>query len=473
MKPRYDAVVVGAGPNGLAAAIALAQAKWQVLLLEANEAVGGGTRTAELTLPGFRHDVCSATHPLAMSSPYLRTLPLEQHGLEWIHPTYLLVQPLDGGKAAVMERSLDATAERLGRDGRAYRKLFAPLVKGWDGLLFELLRPLRPPRHPFLMARFGLSAIRSAERLAKRVFKDEPARALFSGQAAHSFLALDRPTTSGFGLMLAVAGHAVGWPAPRGGSQGLADAMAAYLRSLGGEIVTGHRVERLDALPPTRAVLLDVTPRQLLRIAGDKLPAGYRARLERYRYGPGVFKMDFALSAPMPWSAPEGRQAGTLHLGGTFDEVAAGEAAVVRGEHPERPFVLVAQHSLFDDSRAPAGKHALWAYCHVPHGSTVDMSERIEAQLERFAPGFRDLVLARSARGPAQLERYNENLIGGDICGGSQGGLQMFMRPITSWVPYRTPVKGLYLCSASTPPGPGVHGMCGYHAAMAVLRDAR
>ena len=467
-----DAIVVGSGPNGLAAAIALARAGCSVLVLEAAETVGGGTRTAELTLPGFRHDVCSAIHPLGLGSPYLRTLPLEEHGLEWIQPPVPLAHPFDDGTAALLERSVEATGATLGPDAAAYGRLMSPLVARADTLLGELLGPFRLPRHPLLLSRFGLSAILPAERLARRRFEGERARGLFAGLAAHSMLPLTASPSAAFGLMLGLLGHHVGWPLPRGGSQAIADALASYLRSLGGEIECGRPVASLEELQPARAVLLDVTPRQLVRIAGDRLPSGYRRRLERYRYGPGVFKLDLALDGPIPWQAQECARAATVHLGGTLEEIADSEAAPSRGEHAERPYVLLAQQSLFDPTRAPEGKHTAWAYCHVPNGSAVDMTERIEAQIERFAPGFHDRVLARHAWGPAELERYNANYVGGDINGGVQDLRQHFTRPVARRVPYSTPAKGVYLCSSSTPPGGGVHGMCGWWAAQAALRGA-
>jgi phytoene dehydrogenase-like protein len=466
-----DAIVVGSGPNGLAAAIALAQAGRAVLVLEAAETVGGGTRTAELTLPGFRHDVCSAIHPLGLGSPFFRTLPLEEHGLEWIQPPAAVAHPFDDGTALLLERSVEATGELLEPDAAAYTRLMSPLARHADVLLNELLGPFRLPHHPLVLGRFGLAAILPAARLARRRFKGERARALFAGLAAHSMLPLSRSPSAAFGLMLGLLGHHIGWPLPRRGSQAIADALASYFRSLGGEIECGRPVESLRELPRARAVLLDVAPRQLLRIAGDSLPGRYRRRLERYRYGPGVFKLDLALDGPIPWRAGDCTRAATVHLGCTLEEIAAAEAAVWRGEHAERPYVLLAQQSLFDSTRAPGGKHTVWAYCHVPNGSTVDMTERIEAQIERFAPGFRDRILARSAMGPSALERYNPNYVGGDINAGVQDLRQHFIRPVARRVPYSTPVKGLYLCSSSTPPGGGVHGMCGYWAARAALRQ--
>jgi phytoene dehydrogenase-like protein len=467
----YDAVVVGAGPNGLAAAITLAQAGCSVLVLEARETIGGGLRSAELTLPGFRHDICSAIHPLGIGSPFFGSLPLAEHGLEWIHPAVPLAHPLDDGTAVVLDRCLETTGAMLGRDGPAYRRLMKPFVTHWPGLTADTLGPFPlPPRHPFLMARFGLRAFRSARGLAEGLFRGEPARALFAGIAAHAIMPLEQPLTAAFGLVLGIAGHAVGWPLPRGGSQQIAQALGSYLASLGGKIVTGTPVESVDQLPPARAIVLDVTPRQLLRLAGEHLPGGYVRRLQGYRYGPGVFKVDLAIDGPIPWRAEACLGAGTVHLGGTLAEIAAGEQAIWGGEHPERPYVLLTQQSLFDDTRAPAGKHTVWAYCHVPNGSTVDMTDRIEAQIERFAPGFRDRILARHVNSPHDLEQYNANYIGGDINGGVQDLRQLFTRPTLRLVPYSTPNKKIYLCSSSTPPGGGVHGMCGYHAAQAVLR---
>ena len=466
----YDAVVVGAGPNGLAAAIELARAGRSVLVREGAETIGGGVRSAELTLPGFTHDVCSAIHPLAAASPFFRTLPLGEHGLEWIEPPLPLAHPLDGGAAAVLHRSVAETAAGLAADERSYEAVFGPPVRDWSRLETALLGPLlRVPRHPLAMARFGLSALQPALGFARRHFDGGPARALFAGLAAHSILPLETLGSASFGLVLGATGHAVGWPLPRGGSQGIADALASYLRSLGGEIQTGAPVESLAELS-ARTVLCDVTPRQFVRLAGERLPTRYRKGLERFRYGPGVFKLDWALSGPIPWTAPACAQAGTVHLGGTLEEIAASERAPANGETSERPFVLLTQPSLFDDTRAPEGSHTAWAYCHVPNGSTTELTETIERQVERFAPGFRELILARSAAGPAELERRNPNLVGGDIGGGSNVLRQLVARPVFRPVPYRTPLNGVYLCSASTPPGGGVHGMCGYLAARAALR---
>ncbi len=465
-----DAIVVGSGPNGLAAAITLARAGVKTVLREAQATVGGGLCSSQLTLPGFVHDVCSAVYSLALSSPFFRTLPLGDHGLEWIHPPAPLAHPLDDGTAALLERSIDATAEGLGVGGRGWRRLHAPFVRVWDDMAHDVLAPpLRPPRHPFLMARFGLRGLQPATRVA-RSLEGTHARALFAGNAAHSFLPLETPGTAAFGLLLSIGAHAVGWPIARGGSQRFADALAAYFRSLGGEIVTSAPVETLDELE-ARLVLLDLSPRQVLRMAGDKLPAGYRRVLERYRYGSAAFKVDWALDGPVPWTAPACGRAGTVHLAGTLEEVVASEAAHSAGTVHERPFVLFVQPTLFDDSRAPAGKHTAWAYCHVPNGYAGDASGRIERQVERFAPGFRERILARSVLTPADFERRNANLIGGDINGGVMDLRQIFSRPVARPTPYRTPLRGVYLCSASTPPGGGVHGMSGHHAARAALAD--
>jgi len=467
----YDAVVVGSGPNGLAAAITLAQAGRSVLILEGKETIGGGARTAELTLPGYLHDICAAIHPLGAASPFFHSLPLAQHGLEWIHPDAPVAHPLDGGCAAMLERSLEATGETLGVDAESYRRLMAPFVENWQAIIQDFLGPLPiPPKHPWIDLQFSLKALQPARWLAERHFQGQEARALFAGMAGHSILPLEQVITASYGLVTAMLGHAVGWPMARGGSQRIVDALAAHLRSLGGQIETNCMVRSLDELPPARIVMLDITPRQFVQIAGERLPGRYRRQLERYRYGPGVFKIDYALQGPIPWAAPACSRAGTVHVGGTLAEIAAEEAAVWRGEHPDQPYVLVAQQSPFDPSRAPQGRHTAWAYCHVPHNSTIDMTSRIEAQIERFAPGFRDLILARHTRNTQELEAYNPNYVGGDIIGGVVDLWQLFTRPVARWVPYSTPLKGVYLCSSSTPPGGGVHGMCGYHAATAALR---
>ena len=465
----YDAVVVGSGPNGLAAAVELARNGRSVAVLEAEDTIGGGTRSAQLTLPGFVHDVGSAIHPLGYASPFFSTLPLDEHGLEWVHPPAPLAHPFDDGTAAVLERSVEETGETLGTDAAAYRRFMEPIARDFDRIIDSLLGPPRLPRHPFALARFGLRALRSARGLAEDLFEGEKARGLFAGNAAHSFLPMEQAPSAAFGLVLSTVGHAAGWPFSKGGSQKIADALVSYLRSLGGEVYAGTRVRSVEEVPRTRAVLFDVTPRQLLEISGHRFTGRYRRALERYRYGPGVFKVDFALEGPIPWEAERCGRAGTVHVGGTLGEISAGEAAVSRGEHPERPFVLLAQQSLFDDTRAPEGKHTVWAYCHVPNGSTVNMTECIEKQIECYAPGFRDRILAKSTMGPADLQRINANHVGGDINGGLQDLRQLFTRPVVRLTPYSTPAGGLYLCSSSTPPGGGVHGMCGFFAARAAL----
>lgn len=472
---------MGAGPNGLAAAIALAEAGLRVRIFEANDDVGGAARTGELTRPGFRHDLGSTTHPLAAASPFFRQLPLGDHSLEWVQPDLPLAHPLDGGDAVLLHRSLDETVSGLGAggDGAAWRRLFGPLVRDWPKLEREILRPLLHwPRHPIALARFGFSALRSAEGLARSRFDDTPARALFAGLAAHSLLALDRAATASFGLVLGILAHRVGWPCPRGGAGRISDALAGHFRSLGGEIVTGRRIASLEELPAARHVVLDLTPRQVVDITRDRLPARRRRDLDDWKYGAAAFKLDWALDAPIPWSNSVCARAGTLHLGGTLEEIGGGEKAVEAGTVPERPFVLLAQHSLFDSSRAPDRKHTAWAYCHVPNGSTIDMTDRIEAQVERFAPGFSDRILERTVSAPADLERLDANLVGGDINGGVQDLRQMLARPRFSPRPYRLARAagdrpGLYLCSSSTPPGGGVHGMCGWHAARTLLLDDR
>ena len=469
----FDAVVVGAGPNGLSAAIAIAERGHSVLVVEGRDTVGGGARTESLTLPGFRHDVCSSVHPMAVSSPFLSRLPLDKHGLDWIHPPAPLAHPLEDGSAIVLERSVDATADGLGQDAKAYRRLFGSIVKHWDKLVADTVGPLRIPRHPLVAARFAVNGLRSAVSLASSRFGGERARALFTGLAAHSMLPLERPVSAAFGLVLGGSAHAVGWPMPRGGAQRISDALASHFLSQGGTIETRKFVERTDDLPSARVVLLNMTPRQVIDIIGDRLPGSYRRRLERFRYGPAAFKLDWALSGPIPWKASECARAGTVHMGGTMGEIADAEREVWEGRPPERPFVLLCQPSLFDASRAPQGMHTAWAYCHVPNGSGFDMTERIEAQVERFAPGFGELILKRSVRPPSVMEDYNPNYVGGDINGGVQDLGQLFSRPTGMLNPYSIPSTNMFICSSSTPPGGGVHGMCGYFAAQVALRRLR
>jgi phytoene dehydrogenase-like protein len=466
----YDAVIVGSGPNGLTAGIILAQEGLSVLVLEAKETIGGGARTEQITLPGFHHDICSAIHPVGVVSPVFRQLGLERLGVEWAYPEIPLAHPFDDGSAALLQVSLDETERSLGPDAASWRSLMEPFVRSSEQFFEEILRPIRIPSHPLLMLRFALQGLRSCSSVARGRFSGKHARGLFTGCAAHSILPLDSFATSSFGMVLAVAGHAISWPCARGGSQKIVDALAAHLGELGGEIRTGTPVVSLDQLPPSRALLFDLTPRQIARIAGDAFPPGYRRRLESFRYGGGVFKVDWALDGPIPWKAHECSLAGTVHLGCTFEEISASEHDVTHGKIPDRPFVLVAQQSMFDRTRAPEGKHTGWAYCHVPHGSTVDMTERIERQIERFAPGFRDLILARRTMNSADVERHNPNMIGGDIGGGANDFGQFLFRPTPRWNPYTTPNERIFICSSSTPPGGGVHGMCGYHAARTALR---
>jgi phytoene dehydrogenase-like protein len=468
----FDAVVVGGGPNGLAAAIALASEGRSVRLFEAAPTVGGGVRSAEITLPGFVHDVCSAIHPFGRTSPSFASLGLGA-SIRWIEPPYSIGHPLDDGTAVLVERDVDATASRLGPDADAYRRLFGWLVRDWDLLMPDLLAPFHVPLSPpraLRLARFGLLAIQSATSIARR-FHGEPARALLAGAAAHSIIRLSEPLSSAAGLVMLASAHADGWPFPEGGAGRIPEALAAELKRHGGSIETGRSISRLDELPPHRVALFDVAPRQLLAIAGSRLSGGYRRALGRFRYGPGVFKLDLALDASIPWTAAELSRAGTVHVGGTLEEIARSEAAVAAGRPPERPFVLLAQQSPFDPTRAPEGRHTAWAYCHVPNGSTEDMTDPILSQIERFAPGFRERILKTTATGPAQLEAYNPNNVGGDIAGGRNDLGQLFTRP--SWRlldPYSTPDPGIFLCSASTPPGGGVHGMCGFHAARSAGR---
>ncbi len=468
--PEFDAVIIGSGPNGLGAAIALAQKGWKNLVVEAADTPGGGMRTKELTLPGFRHDVCSAVHPTAVASPFFASLKLEEHGLRWVQPDIPLAHPLDGLKAAVLRRSVDETAEGLGRDGMAYRFLFDHLTQNAAALCPDLLSPLAVPKHPLLMARFGLAAMLPAALLVNGLFRTDEARALFAGNAAHSVLPLEQPFTSAVAMMLQMSAHSVGWPVAAGGSQSIADALVSKLKSLGGEVRCGWNVRTLAELPEARAYLFDTSPRVLTRIAGDTLPPGYVRRLNAFRHGPGVFKMDYALSEPVPWAHPACRQAGTVHVGGTVEEIRTSELEAYEGRLSREPFVLVAQQSVCDPSRAPEGRHTLWAYCHVPRGSKADMRDTIESQIERFAPGFRDTILAAHSTNCADMEAYNQNCIGGDVVGGMTNWAQLLTRPVASLCPYATPDRRLFLCSASTPPAGGVHGMCGWNAAQAVLK---
>jgi phytoene dehydrogenase-like protein len=465
-----DAVVVGSGPNGLAAAIALSQGGASVLVLEASDEIGGGVRTAELTLPGFAHDVCSGAHPLGILSPYFSTLPLSEHGLAWIRPRASVAHPLVDAPAVMLWRSLDETARGLGPDEASYRRLVAPFLENPRGLLEDVLGPLGLPRHPLLLLRFGIKALRSAAALARARFRAERAQALFAGCGAHSILPLERMLSAAVGLLFLVAAHVEEWPVARGGSVAIARALGSYLGALGGRIETGRRVRSLADLPPARVYLFDTSPAQLAEIAAPVLPARYLRKLHRYRYGPGVFKVDWALGGAIPWADPRCLDASTVHVGGTLEEIATAEAAVWRGEHPERPFVLVVQQSQFDPSRAPAGQHTGYAYCHVPAGSTIDLTDAVERQVERFAPGFRDRILARHVMRTGDFERYNPNYVGGAITGGVADLFQAFARPVLRLDPYATPNRRVFLCSASTPPGGGVHGMCGYHAARSALR---
>lgn len=470
MSADLDAVIIGSGPNGLSAAVELARQGARVLVLEGHAEPGGGTRTAELTLPGFHHDVCSAVHPMGVVSPYLRTLPLQEHGLRWLQSGVSAAHPLDGQASVLLTGSLEDTAQGLGEDARAYRRMFEPLMADPHGLLADLMAPLGLPRHPFQMARFGLGALRSAVGLARARFRGDRARALFAGCAAHSILPLEAPFTAALGLMFCFVSHIAPWPVAAGGSASIHRALVSLLRSLGGEIQTGVWVRRLEDLPPARVYLFDTDPAQLTRICAPVLPAGYVRRLQKYRYGPGSFKLDLALDGPIPWRDPATGAASTVHLGGTLDEIAAAEGAVARGEHPARPYVLLCQQSQLDPSRAPPGKHTGYAYCHVPAGSDQDQTEAILSQIERFAPGFRDTILAVHRTGPADFERYNPAFVGGAVTGGSADWRQLFTRPVARLSPYTTPNRRIYLCSAATPPGGGVHGMCGYFAARAALR---
>jgi phytoene dehydrogenase-like protein len=462
------ACVVGAGPNGLAAAIVLAQSGLQVDVFEAEPEPGGAARTLALTLPGFFHDFGSAVHPLAAGSPFFSSLPLRDHGLEWIHSPASLAHPLDDGSVVTLERNLADAEVTLGKDGRVWRRLMGPLAERWAELSAEVLRPVHIlSRHPWLLARFGVVAFPPANAIARALFREERTKALFAGLAAHSFLSLDEPLSAAFAVLLGAAAHAVGWPIPRGGAQSITTALCRYLVTFGVALKMSTQIDRLEAFPQYDLTLCDVTPRQLLRLADERLSPQYKSKLAKYPYGSGVFKVDYALANPVPWKATECRRAATVHVGGSAAEITASEAAVRSGQNVERPFVLLAQPSLFDATRAPAGKHTAWAYCHVPNGSKFDMLDRIEAQIERFAPGFRECILARRVFCPAALEKMDANLVGGDINGGAMDIRHFAFRP--TWRHYATSAKDLYLCSSSTPPGGGVHGMCGYHAARFAL----
>lgn len=468
---KWDAVVVGSGPNGLSAAVTLARAGLAVLVLEAKETIGGGCRTEELTLPGFHHDVCSAVHPTGVLSPAFKEFELRQQGLEWVHSPLPLAHPLPGGDVAVLHRSVEKTAEELGEDEGAWKRLMEPLLRAGTGFFEEIFKPMTHlPRHPLVMARFGTVAIRACEAVVNAKFRGPRARALFGGCGAHSILPLDKAGTAAFGVILAISGHAAGWPCAKGGSASIARALEKTLREHGGEIELGWMVRRMEDIPESRVVLFDLSPRQVAQIAGEMLPENYRRKLITFRHGPGVFKVDYALDGPIPWKNPECALASTVHVGGSFEEVARSEHLMGRGEVPDRPFLLVAQQSLFDAGRAPEGKHTGWAYCHVPNGCRVDMTDRIEGQIERFAPGFRDLILARHTRGPKEIEAHNPSMVGGDISGGANSLWQFMFRPVPRLDPYATPNRRFYICSASTPPGAGVHGMCGYWAAKSALR---
>ncbi len=466
----YDAIVVGSGPNGLAAAITLQQAGVSVLLLEGKDTIGGGLRTAEITLPGYLHDICSAIHPMAVSSPFMSKLPLHEHGLEFIYPEVAAAHPFDDGTAAVLKKSIDETAGLLGKDEAAYKKLIQPITKIWPEIAPDVLGPLHFPKHPLSMAQFGLQALTSANYLSRK-FQTAKAKGLWAGMAAHAIQPLTNAATSAIGLVLMAAGHLKGWPVPKGGSASIAKALASYFVSIGGKIETNSYVRTIDQLPASDVVLFDVTPKQLLQIAGDRFNSTYTKQLQRYRYGMGVFKIDWALLEPIPFTAAECRKAGTVHIGNTIEEIVESERLTAAGNHPEKPFVLLAQPTVFDATRAPAGKHTAWAYCHVPNGSTVDMTSAIENQVERYAPGFKNLIIGRNTFNTAEIEAYNPNYIGGDINGGIIDLRQLYTRPAMRWSPYTTPAKGIYICSSSTPPGGGVHGMCGYHAARKALHD--
>lgn len=467
----YDAIVIGSGPNGLSAAILMAQQGLKVHIIEAEETIGGGTRTKELTEPGFLHDVCSAVHPTAVASPFLSTLPLKDFGLEWIYPEVAAAHPLENGEAVLGYQSLDKTLEGLGSDATSYSKLFKEFINAWESLKFDLFGTLRNPKNPLLMARFGLLGMQSTTGLANSSFKTKEAKAFFAGHAAHSILPLEQAFSSSFGLVLCTSMHAVGWPIAKGGSSKITTAMAEYFKSLGGTIETGNRIKAFKEIPTAKSVLFDLTPHQIARICIDELPSGYKKQLMNYKYGPGACKIDIAVSEPIPWLNESTRKAGTVHLGGTLEELALSEQETWSGKHPEKPYVLLSQPSIFDDTRAPDGKHTVWAYCHVPNSSDRDCTEEILNQIERWAPGFRDTIISYKTMTAVQMNAYNENYIGGDINGGAQFLKQLIGRPVLRWNPYKTPAEGIYICSSSTPPGGGVHGMSGFHAANSSLKN--
>jgi len=469
--PKYDAIIIGSGPNGYAAAITLARKGLSVLIIEAYYLTGGGMRTSELTLPGFKHDVCSAVHPTGYSSPFFKTIPFEEYGLKWIFPPAAVAHPFDDGTALLLKPSYTETAAQMNSDEANYINYIKPFIESWDNLAPDLLGPLTVPKHPLLALRFGLSAVQSSVGFANRSFKEIKTKSLFTGIAAHSMIPLDSLFTASFGIVLQVLAHKVNWPFPKGGSVKIVEVLKNYFYSLGGKIITGWEIKNLDELPAAKAVLFDLSPRQILNIMGDKLPSVYSSQLRKYRYSSGIYKMDFALNSPVPWKAKECLQSATLHLGGTMGDILESEKMMWSGKYAEKPFVLAVQPSLFDDSRAPEGKHTFWAYCHVPNGSDKDISEKVINQIERFAPGFRDTIIAQNSITSVQLENYNKNMIGGDIMGGIQDWKQLFTRPVVKLNPYRIPVKGYYICSSSSPPGGGVHGMCGYHSALTAIKD--
>lgn len=469
--PEYDAVIVGSGPNGLSAAVRLSQKGLKVLVLEASSTIGGGTRTEELTEPGFMHDVCAAVLPTTVSSPFLRSLPLEKYGLDFIYPEISYAHPLEKGKSVNMYHSFDKTLEELSNEAQAYKTMFGNFIENWKTLSVDVFGPLRFPSNPLLMAKFGFKGALSAKKLVHNYFNNPDLKAAFAGCAAHSILPLDKAFSASFGLVLGASAHATGWPIAKGGTHKVTKALAHLFQSLGGTIQTNYRVKTLADIPACKAILFDLTPHQIAEIAESELPLSYRKKLLNYEYGPGSFKMDWALSEPVPWNNPELRKAGTVHLGGTFEEIAKSEQLVWEGKHPQKPYMIVTQPSLFDESRAPKGKHTLWAYCHVPNGSTQNMTKEIEDQIERYAPGFKDTIISKHALNSKQLQAYNSNYVGGDINGGAQFFKQLFGRPVLKWNPYKIPGKPMYICSSSTPPGGGVHGMCGYHAAQSVLKN--